>query len=180
VHLSLLKEQQLVKVLARGKLRYYSLEGAAVAAALEALMVVAARPRDTFVPNTPPQLRTARTCYDHMAGALAVSLHDRLRHLEWLSVSEARDNAYDLSTTGVMALSALGIDIEALRTSRRRFACACLDWSERRPHIGGALGAALLKVALTRRWVVQGIDSRALSVTRLGARELRARFGLPD
>jgi hypothetical protein len=180
VHLSLLKEQQLVKVLAQGKLRYYSLEGASVAAALEALMVVAGRPRDTFVPNTPPELRNARTCYDHMAGALAVSLHDRLHQLEWLIVSEANESAYDLSNVGTMALTALGVDIEALRTSRRRFACACLDWSERRPHIGGALGAALLNVALTRRWVVRDIDSRALSVTRVGARELRARFGLLD
>jgi hypothetical protein len=74
--------------------------------------------------------------------------------------------------------AALGIDLEATRKLRRRFACACLDWSERRPHIGGALAAALLKVTLKRKWVVQDLDSRALRVTSLGRREMLARFGL--
>jgi hypothetical protein len=61
---------------------------------------------------------------------------------------------------------------------RRRFACPCLDWSERRPHLGGALGAALLKLALKRKWVVQDLDSRALDVTSFGRREMMTRFGL--
>ena len=77
------------------------------------------------------------------------------------------------------AFEALGIDIEATRALRRRFAYACLDWSERRPHLGGALAAALLKVALKRKWVVQDLDSRALSVTSLGRREMMTHFGLP-
>jgi hypothetical protein len=64
------------------------------------------------------------------------------------------------------------------RALRRRFAYACLDWSERRPHLGGALGAALLQVALKRSWVVQDLDSRALEVTRRGRREIEARFGV--
>jgi hypothetical protein len=84
-----------------------------------------------------------------------------------------------LTDEGVEAFSQLGIDIEATRKLRRRFACACVDWSERRPHIGGALGAALLKVALKRKWVVQDLDCRALNVTRGGRREMLARFGLP-
>jgi hypothetical protein len=74
----------------------------------------------------------------------------------------------------------LGIDVEALRAQRRRFAYACLDWSERRPHIGGALGAALLHIALKRKWVIRDLDSRALSVTGAGRREMRTRFGLPE
>ncbi|GAA0711494.1 helix-turn-helix transcriptional regulator [Dokdonella soli] len=180
VHLARLKEHQLVKVLAQGKHRYYSLHDGSVAAALEALMVVAGGSRDRFVPNTPGRLRAARTCYDHMAGAVAVSLHDRFSELEWLSVSSVDDDAYDLTEEGAKAFARLGIDIEATRKLRRRFACACIDWSERRPHMGGALGAALLTVALKHRWVVQDLDSRALSVTRLGAREMRARFGLQD
>ncbi|MFI4969438.1 MAG: ArsR/SmtB family transcription factor [Lysobacterales bacterium] len=179
-HLARLKEQQLVKVLAQGKHRYYSLEGSSVAAALEALMVVAGGSRDRFVPSTPSRLRAARTCYDHMAGAVAVSLHDRFNALGWLSAGSAGDSTYDLTDKGAKAFAALGIDIEATRSLRRRFACACVDWSERRPHIGGALGAALLSVALKRRWVVQDLDSRALSVTRTGSREMRARFGIQD
>jgi hypothetical protein len=99
-------------------------------------------------------------------------LHDRFQALRWLSAS------YDLTPKGAQALESLGIDIESTRALRRRFAFACLDWSERRPHLGGALGAALLKVALKRKWVIQDLDSRALSVTSLGQREMQARFGL--
>lgn len=179
VHLNRLKTQHLVKVLVQGKHRYYSLEGPNVASALEGLSVLAGRSRNTFVPTTPSRLRAARTCYDHMAGTVGVSLHDRFKALGWLSAgSTGSDTAYDLTPDGMKAFEALGIDIEATRRLRRRFACACLDWSERRPHVGGALGAALLKVALKRKWVVQDLDSRALGVTSLGRREMLARFGL--
>ncbi len=179
VHLQRLKAQRLVKVFAQGKHRYYSLEGANVAAALEALSVLAGGSRDAFVPNTPNRLRAARTCYDHIAGTLGVSLHDRFQALGWLSGASA-DHVYDLTRDGVRAFAALGIDIEATRTLRRRFAYACVDWSERRPHLGGAVAAALLNVALKRKWVIQDLDSRALTVTRIGRREMLTRFGLHD
>jgi DNA-binding transcriptional ArsR family regulator len=179
VHLHRLKAAHLVKVLARGKHRFYSLAGPDVASALEGLTVLAGGSRDKFVPSTPSRLRAARTCYDHLAGAVGVSLHDRFKALGWLSASSKRgDNAYDLTSAGTQALEALGIDLEATRTLRRRFACACLDWSERRPHVGGALGAALLKVALKKRWLTQDLDSRAVGVTSFGRREMLARFGL--
>ncbi|HXB68814.1 MAG TPA: helix-turn-helix transcriptional regulator [Candidatus Acidoferrales bacterium] len=178
VHLHRLKTQRLVKVFAQGKHRYYSLEGANVAAALEALSVLAGGHRDAFVPSTPNRLRAARTCYDHIAGTLGVALHDRFQAQGWLSGGSGADNAYDLTPDGAKALEALGIDIEATRALRRRFAYACVDWSERRPHIGGAAGAALLNAALKRRWVIQDLDSRALTVTRAGQREMLARFGL--
>jgi DNA-binding transcriptional ArsR family regulator len=172
VHLNRLKTERLVKVHVQGKHRYYSLEGPDVASALEGLSVLASCPRNQFVPGTPSRLRTARTCYDHIAGTVGVLLHDRLHELGWLSTS------YDLSREGAKALETLGIDIEGTRALRRRFACGCLDWSERRPHVGGALGAVLLKVSLKRKWVVQDLDSRALTVTSLGRREMLARFGL--
>jgi DNA-binding transcriptional ArsR family regulator len=177
-HLSRLKSVRLVKVFAQGKHRYYSLSGQHVADALEALSVVAGPSHDRFVPNTPSRLRAARTCYDHMAGALAVSLHDRFKELKWLSDASAAGDAYDLTKDGAKAFEALGIDLEATRTLRRRFAFACLDWSERRPHVGGALGAAVLNVALKRKWVIQDLDSRALSITRAGRRDMLTRFGL--
>lgn len=172
VHLNRLKTQRLVKVHVQGKHRYYSLEGPNVASALEGLSVLAGSPRNQFVPGTPSRLRAARTCYDHIAGTVGVLLHDRLQALGWLTT------AYDLTREGTKALETLGIDIEATRALRRRFACGCLDWSERRPHVGGALGAVLLKVSLKRKWVVQDLDSRALTVTSLGRREMLARFGL--
>jgi len=179
VHLNRLRTERLVKVLVQGKHRYYSLEGPNVAGALEGLSVLAGGSRDKFVPNTPSRLRAARTCYDHMAGAMGVSLHDRFQALGWLSAdSTGGGSAYNLTLSGTKAFESLGIDIEATRSLRRRFAPACLDWSERRPHIGGALGAALLKVALKRKWVLPDLDSRALTVTSFGRREMLTRFGL--
>jgi hypothetical protein len=108
---------------------------------------------------------------------LGVSLHDRFAALGWLSGTRG-SASYDLTPQGTKAFEALGIDVEATRALRRRFACACLDWSERRPHLAGALGAAVLKLALTRKWVVQDLDSRALGVTSVGRREMLTRFGL--
>jgi len=178
VHLHRLKTQRLVQVHAQGKHRYYSLEGAHVAAALEALSVLAGGSREPFVPNTPIRLRFARTCYDHIAGTLGVALNDRFRALRWLSGGSGSDSAYELTPNGAKGLEALGIDIEAMRTLRRRFAFGCVDWSERRPHLGGAMGAALLNVALKRKWVIQDPDCRALTLTRAGRREMQIRFPL--
>jgi DNA-binding transcriptional ArsR family regulator len=186
VHLHRLEAQRLVKVFAQGKHRYYSLAGAHVGAALEALSVLAGGTRDVFVPSTPNRLRAARTCYDHIAGTLGVALHDRIQAMGWLSglsrdsAKPDADNAYTLTRNGTKAFEELGIAVEKMRLLRRRFAYACVDWSERRPHIGGAVGAALLSVALKRKWVVQELDSRALAVTGAGRREMRARFGLRD
>jgi DNA-binding transcriptional ArsR family regulator len=179
VHLNRLRAEHLIKVEAQGKHRYYSLQGSEVASALEALSVLAGGAHDKFVPNTPSYLRAARTCYDHIAGTLGVLLCDRLKQLGWLSPSSAgQDETYDLTRSGANAFAALGIDVVALRMLRRRFAFACLDWSERRSHLGGAVGAALLKLALQRKWVVQDPGSRALAVTSLGRREMLTRFGL--
>jgi DNA-binding transcriptional ArsR family regulator len=179
VHLNRLKKERLVKVFIQGKHRYYSLHGPDVARALEGLSVLAGVSRGAFVPKTPGRLRAARTCYDHMAGTLGVALHDRFQTLGWLSAGATGGNALDLTLAGTRALATLGIDVDDTRALRRQFAYACLDWSERRPHLGGALGAALLAVALKRKWVVQDLDSRALDVSSLGRRELLARFGLP-
>jgi DNA-binding transcriptional ArsR family regulator len=178
-HLNRLKTAHLVNVFVQGKHRYYSLEGPNVASALEGLSVLAGGSRGEFVPSTPSRLRAARTCYDHIAGVVGVSLHDRFKAMGWLSAESTESAAaYDVTRDGTKAFEALGIDLEATRTLRRRFACACLDWSERRPHVGGALGAALLKVALKRKWVTQDLDSRALGVTRFGRREMLTRFGV--
>jgi DNA-binding transcriptional ArsR family regulator len=168
VHLTRLKTENLVKVFVQGKHRYYSLQGPRVARALEGLSVLAG---SKFVPTTPVRLRAARTCYDHMAGTLGVALHDRLHALKWLSRN------YNLTPLGAKSIASLGIDVEATKALRRRFACPCLDWSERRPHLSGALAAALLKVALKKRWVLQDLDSRALTITPQGRREILSRFG---
>jgi DNA-binding transcriptional ArsR family regulator len=181
VHLQRLKAERLVAVSAEGRHRYYRLGGANVAAALEALSVLAGGAPHRFVPGTPNRLRAARTCYDHIAGTLGVSLHDRIKAMGWLSDragGSVGDNAYELTPGGTKGFEDLGIDVEATRALRRRFAYGCIDWSERRPHLGGAIGAALLSVAMKRKWVIQELDSRALGITRVGLREMRIRFGL--
>lgn len=179
VHLNRLKTAHLIKVAFQGKHRFYSLEGPKVAGALEALSIIAGGSREKFVPSTPSRLRAARTCYDHMAGTVGVLLHDRFKALRWLSDSSTDgDKAYDLTRDGEKGFESLGIDLEATRKLRRRFAYACLDWSERRPHVGGALAAGLLEVALKRKWLTQDLDSRILGITNLGRREMLTRFGL--
>lgn len=194
VHLRHLKDCDLVAAVAQGKHRYYTLGGPHVAAALEALSVLAGSTdsgygdsassnrqgvqRDRVVASTPAYLRAARTCYDHLAGTLGVRLHDRLVESGWVRGSTGDPASYDVTATGAAALRPLGVDVEMLREQRRRFAFACLDWSERRAHLGGALAAALLELALRRRWISREPGSRALRVTAGGRRELAGRFGL--
>jgi DNA-binding transcriptional ArsR family regulator len=174
VHLHQLRDANLVSIVAQGKHRYYRLRTPQVAHVLENLSVLAGEHK-RFVPNTPSRLRTARTCYDHAAGTLGVLLHDRILAMGWLSTN-AED--YDLTKAGARAFLAAGIDAETAQSARRRFAYPCLDWSERRPHLGGAIGAALLAFLLKKRWVVQDPDCRALSPTRAGRRELLAHFDI--
>lgn len=179
IHLKRLRKQRLVVAKLEGKHRFYSLAGHSVAYVLEGLSVVAGSSRRKFSPDTSSRLRAARTCYDHLAGVLGVTLHDRLTQIGWLTVlRKGSADIYDVTTKGTSALAGLGVDVEGIRALRRRFACACLDWSERRPHLGGSLGAALLNVALKRKWVFRDLDSRALGITSLGQREMAARFGV--
>ncbi len=101
----------------------------------------------------------ARTCDDHTAGEMAVSLHDRLVARKWFSRNRPQNANYFVTALGLREMTSLGIDVRPLQSARRRIACACLDWSERRPHLGGAVGAALLAHALQRKWVQKDLDS---------------------
>lgn len=176
-HLNRLKAARLVAVLVQGKHRYYSLASGEVAKVLEGLGVLAGGGGPKFAPTTPNRLRSARTCYDHIAGEVGVALHDRFTTLKLLTAS-GDANDYDLTPEGGQALSAFGVDVAAARAQRRRFAYGCLDWSERRPHLAGALGAAVLRTALSKGLVTQDLDSRALSLTDRGRREFSTRFGV--
>jgi len=179
VHLGRLKDEKLVRVSAQGRHKYYSLEGRSVARVPEELSVLAGGSSKGFEPNTPESLRRARTCYDHIAGALAVALHDHFHHEGWLfSSPHVGPNAYEITGEGAKKLVSIGIDVDQTRALRRRLAYGCLDWSERRPHIAGALGAALLTHALAKKWVARDLNSRALSITKFGEREIHQRLGL--
>ena len=176
--LARLRTANLVAVQVQGKHRYYRLAGGDVASVLEGLSVLAGGVRGAPATKAPNRLRIARTCYDHAAGAFGVLIHDRFQALGFLvSRSAGEDGPYDLTSVGAEALEAFGVDVGETRKLRRRFAYGCLDWSERRPHLGGALGAAVLTVALHRKWVIQDLDSRALTVTMRGRGEMAARFG---
>ncbi|WP_158896563.1 MULTISPECIES: helix-turn-helix transcriptional regulator [unclassified Pseudomonas] len=177
-HLARLKEDGLLKLHTQGRHRYYSLADIQVAQALEALMVVGQNANPKFVSNAPNRLQFARTCYDHMAGTLAVRLHDHFIESGWLTIADADDRAYQLTDCGEAAIVGMDIEIAKVKAQRRMFACSCLDWSMRRPHLGGALGAALLQAVLNRKWVIQDLDSRALALTPKGKKELSGRFGI--
>jgi DNA-binding transcriptional ArsR family regulator len=177
VHLQRLKGQKLVRVLAQGKHRYYRLARPEVATALEALHVLTDGNGSPFSPSTPHRLREARTCYDHIAGTLGVRLFERFRSLDWIVATGDSTNC-DLTAAGRVAVEQLGIDVHDLLDVRRKFAFACLDWSERRPHLGGALAAAILRAFIRRRWVARELDSRVLRVTSEGRRELQRRLGV--
>lgn len=175
-HLGRLKDQRLLDALAQGRHRYFRLAGPEVARALEALLVLADGAAAPFEPRTPPRLRAARTCYDHLAGELGVQLHDHLLGRGWLV---AAGDAYDTTPAGEAALGAWGVDTAAARVARRRYACPCVDWSERRVHLAGSLGAALLDTALHRRWLRADLDSRALTLTPAGRRAFEAAGVVP-
>ncbi|POA21857.1 transcriptional regulator [Pseudomonas sp. FW300-N1A1] len=175
-HLARLKELALVRLHVQGRHRYYSLADQRVAQALEALMVIGQNAAPTFTSRTPDRLQFARTCYDHMAGTLAVVLHDRMLEAGWLLVTDQQ--SYRLSDSGEALFEGLGVEVKDLSALRRRFACPCLDWSMRRPHLGGSLGAALLTTAIKRKWLTQDLDSRALALTATGRKEISRRFAI--
>jgi DNA-binding transcriptional ArsR family regulator len=179
VHLAKLKANHLVDVVAQGKHRYFRLSGPQVGAALESLLVLAGATPKPFVPSTPSRLRGARTCYDHLAGTLAVALHDHMVQQDWLQPCDTGvPGGYQLSTNGETQLTALGVDVPLVRAQRRRFACACMDWSERKPHTGGAIGAALLNVAMAHGWLRRDLDSRAVELTGKGRRAFQTHFAI--
>lgn len=177
-HLARLLEAGLLAVETQGRHRYYRLAGPQVGMALESLAALSPRPQTRQLPasrGTPESLRHARSCYDHLAGALAVTLLRRMEQDRLLSLQK-RD--YRLSEKGESLLARFGLDLRALRGAKRRFACACMDWSEREFHLGGALGAALLEEFLRRRWLLRNPDSRVLQLTPAGHRGLRESFGV--
>src|SRR5215475_1724076 len=140
-HLSKLVDGGLLAVQSRGRHRYFRLAGAEVAHALEALGAVATVKPPTVRPLANEGLYVARTCYDHLAGRIAVELANGLQ--EENAIRPRGEHDYELGPRGEQCFTKLGIEVERLRGLRRTFARQCVDWTERRPHIAGALGAAL-------------------------------------
>lgn len=175
-HLARLLDACLISLEKQGRHRYYRLASAEVADALQALMAVAAAGPKRHHPIGPRDaaLRMARTCYDHLAGRLAVALADRLVARGHVVLS---GDAALVTEEGQHFLSGLGVALEGGR-SRRPLCRTCLDWSERRQHLAGRLGASLLERLLELGWLARNPDSRALRITPAGKAGLVRAFGL--
>jgi DNA-binding transcriptional ArsR family regulator len=176
-HLAKLTLSGMLALQKQGRHRYYSLATPQVARMMESIMQVAvvAPARHRPPSKVDASLRTARTCYDHFAGRLGVGLADALRHCGHLLLA---DDSGEVTETGVEFLSRFGLDLEDARQRRRAYCRPCLDWTERRPHLGGAIGAALATRCFALRWVERQRDSRALTITAAGRHGLAEIFDL--
>ncbi|MGH7931795.1 MAG: ArsR/SmtB family transcription factor [Candidatus Binataceae bacterium] len=185
-HLALLRRRGLVHTTRHGRQIVYQLRDRSVAELVEALAAVAgARPEVT---RKSPPLASARTCYDHLAGKLGVAVFAGLVAANAVKTPAARSAAGQRPRQGWLTLelgpaagevfTRLGVDVAQARSARRKFATACLDWTERRPHLGGALGAELYVACLERGWVVKRPGTRIVTVTDGGRRRLRKYLGV--
>lgn len=172
-HLNRLVQAKLVTVEIVGRQRTVRLAGRNVARALEALQVIA--PVSERPESAVAVLRSARTCYDHLAGALGVAVSDALVAKGWL---RRWRGGFELTDSTQAGFKTLGVDVAALSRGRRAFLRGCLDWSERRPHVAGTVGAALAERFLDARWVTRVRESRALRVTATGRTALHQRLGI--
>lgn len=177
-HLKRLVDDGLLAGTSQGRHKYFRLASEHVAHLVESLMRVA--PRRLPVPaHAAKPIRQARFCYDHLAGSLGTGLLALLMRKGWL-VNDSTDAAarqLELTSKGTKALTTLGIDLTGAHARRRQFACRCLDWSERRDHLGGALGAALAEHLQTAHWIERKKNSRVVAVTALG-RDRLGQWGL--
>jgi hypothetical protein len=178
MHLSQLLEGGLVKVAQDGRHRYYQIASAEVAHAVEALGVIAS-PRKQKPLGEGNPICYARTCYDHLAGTMAVSLAESLQQRRYLVACPGSDREFDVTATGEEFFKQWRIDVNVLRSKKRSFARRCLDWTERRDHLAGALGAAICHRFLELRWIARDRNSRIVRVTPSGRRQLEQLIYMP-
>jgi DNA-binding transcriptional ArsR family regulator len=179
-HLALLLAGGLLIVIREGRHRYYRLANERVAAVLEGLATLGdAQPASPTISKRHQEnpLRFARTCYDHLAGELSVSIAAALQDRGLLFPGEGK--RFEVTPAGAQWFAdKLGIDTEALRPARRGIACGCLDWTERRYHLAGPLGASLLRRCFDLSFLRRGKERRAVNPTATGARFLASELGV--
>lgn len=178
-HLARLVAGGLVAVEASGRNRFFRLTGPDVGELLEDLIGVAHRVGAVRAPTAlwDPALRRARVCYDHLAGELGVFVFASVTRQHLVRYTEG---VLTLTGSGERFFASMGIDVEALRRQRRTLCLACRDWSERRYHLAGALGAAVLQQCLSHGWARRQRGSRIVHFSALGERALRAGFRGPE
>jgi DNA-binding transcriptional ArsR family regulator len=176
-HLGRLLAANLLEVQTHGRHRTYRLAGPEVAQAIEALQRIAPRQaiRSLRGAGSAHALSYARFCYDHLAGRFAIELVDAMTTAGLITPAGDR---FELTARGVSWFGELGVDVPRLRSARRSFARACLDWSERRPHLAGALGAALAGRFLELNWIERAPQGRAMKLTPVGSAHLRTALGI--
>ncbi len=174
-HLAKLLEAGLIEVAAQGRHRYFRLAGRDVAHLLESLMGVAFRTGAVRLRSSPrePALRKARVCYDHLAGELAVAAFDAMLMRGWFA---ARPGALRLTDAGRVGFETLGVAIADSGPSRRPACRMCLDWGERRHHLAGGVGAALLRWMYDAGWARRQKDSRVVVFSAEGEKAFREAF----
>lgn len=170
-HLAVLKQANLVAFEREGRKSVYRLANASVATLIESLAALSGPGKDTSVT---PALARARTCYDHLAGSLGVELYEGLVKAKALKAG-GDDPGLDLGLgkNGAEVFARLGVDVAEAAKARRRFAIPCLDWTERKAHLGGSLGAALCHAFTARGWIVRQPRSRAVTLTPAGRKGIR-------
>ncbi len=176
-HLKKLMEGGLISQAKQGRHRYFALAGPEVGTTLEAIMGLAARKGHLRTRTGPkdPAMRTARVCYDHLAGDMAVRIFDSLQQRGFLQTTSA-PGGIGLTLKGEGFVSDFGIDLGALKANRRPICRTCLDWSERRNHLAGSLGAALLAQFKAHAWLRQEKNGRTVHISPPGERELKMLF----
>jgi DNA-binding transcriptional ArsR family regulator len=175
-HLAKLMEASLIVVDQRGRHRYFRLADEDVGGLLESLMGVAFRTGSVRLLSSPrePAMRKARVCYDHLAGELGVLAYESLVRNDLLEMSQ---QGLRLSSAGAERFQRAGIDTDAAYRKRRTFCRPCMDWSERRYHLAGSLGAALLSRVCDLGWAKREKASRIVRFTPRGDREFRRLIG---
>ncbi|MCJ2058504.1 winged helix-turn-helix domain-containing protein [Methylobacterium sp. J-048] len=177
-HLAKLVEGRLLGVTVQGRHRYFRLATPEVARMLETILVVAAAGPESIArratPRISPELREARTCYDHLAGRLGVAIADALVSRGLIVLGE---EAGEATEAGRAWLARFGVPVEPVGRTKRLFCRPCLDWSERRPHLAGRLGAALCCRCEELGWIDRARDGRVVTLTPTGRRGFADTFG---
>jgi DNA-binding transcriptional ArsR family regulator len=178
MHLGKLLDGRLVTMSRFGRHRYYSLAGPDVAAALEVMGTLcnALRPLQPPADGSIVPIRMARTCYDHLAGKVGVQICESLQERKLLAPV---DDSFRVTPRGERWFEDLGIDLNGLRANRKRpLVRKCLDWTERKFHVAGTAGAALLDLFRKRDWIKQEVGSRVVTITGNGRMAFKAHFGI--
>ena len=173
-HLGKLTEAGLLTVVRHGRHRYFRLASPAVADMIDGIVTVALQRRPRYRPlsHDARALSAARICYDHLAGRLSVDLTDSFLAREYIVLD---DEAAEITPAGTRFFTEFGIE---LSPRRRHFCRLCLDWTERRPHIAGAVGAAITRRCFDLGWMERMKGSHAVSVTPSGRRGFQKTFGI--